>query len=215
MDSFEDGAITDCQVFMNSAVTKYNKIISKDGAFNASTTSVQEDIVAMLAKKTKTKTKTKNSKRKREDDDDDDDKSKASLPPWIKHWQHTVDGVKVKYKVGDSKKWQGETWYFCDYPNHRDRAKWHTHSAETCRTRKRWLKNKKKITANEADIDNDTDEVPSDTSEEETPEPKPDDATSSASKDVTSLLATALNLLSDNPQARDLIADAINAAQNM
>ena len=57
--------------------------------------------------------------------------------------------------------------------------------------------------------------MPSDTSEKETLEPKPDDATSSASKDVTSLLATALNLLSDNSQARDLIADAINAAQDM
>ena len=50
IDSFEEGNITDCQDFMNSAVLKYNQIMGRDGDFGGSITTVQDDIVAMIAK---------------------------------------------------------------------------------------------------------------------------------------------------------------------
>ena len=40
MDAFDEGNITMCQNFMNSAVVKYNKIIGKEGQFKGSVTSV-------------------------------------------------------------------------------------------------------------------------------------------------------------------------------
>ena len=173
--------------------------------------SVQDDIVAMIANKAKSKAL---SKRKRNEDDENKDEGKPSLPPWIKHFQSVKDGVKTVYKVGDTKTWKGETWYFCDCPNHRDRVKWHTHPAETCRTRKRWLANKKaKITANEGIVDEDSKEQAND-NEDEKQSNKEDLPVESdpvtVPADVTTLLANALNLLSDNPVARDLVADAIN-----
>ena len=135
-------------------------------------------------------------------------------PPWIKHWQHNVNGKQIKYKVGDTKNWKGETWHYCDCPNHRNCIKWHLHTAEDCTTRQRWLKKEKiKIEANAADADDEDSEPaeikleppqPSAPGSEVTPPP--------TNNDVTSLLATALNLLGDNPTARDLVADALNAA---
>lgn len=41
-ENFEDGRITDCQKVMNSATLKYNKIISGQGKFGGSVSTVQE-----------------------------------------------------------------------------------------------------------------------------------------------------------------------------
>jgi len=54
IDSFEDGNITQCQTFMNSGVLKFNQIIGKCGSFSGSITTVQQDIVAMVATATVT-----------------------------------------------------------------------------------------------------------------------------------------------------------------
>jgi len=140
IDSCDEELITVCQTFMNHAVAKYNKIISKEGEFKASITSVQKDIVAIVT----TKSKTKQFKRKRDNEDEPTEDIKPSLPPWITHFQSTIKGIKTKYKVGDKKTSRNEIWYYYDCPNHRDKAKWHTHSAESCITRQQWLKSKQK-----------------------------------------------------------------------
>lgn len=51
IDSFEEGTITVCQDFVNSATMKYNKIVTKEGSFKASVHTVQEDIIALITEK--------------------------------------------------------------------------------------------------------------------------------------------------------------------
>ena len=115
---------------MNSAVLKFNKIISETGGtFQGSTSTLQEDIVAMLASKRKPASKPDS------DASEDNKRAKNVFPPFVKHFKTSNDTDATSYKLGDSKTWQGATWYFCDCPNHRDRHKWHTHTHETCRTR--------------------------------------------------------------------------------
>ena len=50
IDSFEEGGITVCQDFMNSATMKYNKIACTASGFKGSVHTVHDDIVAMMAK---------------------------------------------------------------------------------------------------------------------------------------------------------------------
>jgi hypothetical protein len=52
--------------------------------------------------------------------------AKAKPPPFIWHWKVTKEPDLVIYKLGNTKVWLGETWHFCDCPNHRNRVKWHT-----------------------------------------------------------------------------------------
>ena len=47
-----------------------------------------------------------------------------------------------KYKVGDTKTHNNETYHFCDCPNHKGGVHWHKFKAEECRTRKKWLADK-------------------------------------------------------------------------
>lgn len=100
-DEFDAGAITNSQTFMNSAVQKYNKIMEKRGDFKGSTTSLQEDIVAMLATKRTKTTSTTTAAKKRKTTSQDKDEPPSALPPFIKHYKHVVNGKDVKYKVGD------------------------------------------------------------------------------------------------------------------
>ena len=115
---------------------------------------------------------------------------------------------------------------------HTKRAKWHTHSADTCRTRLRWLGNRNdknnynngknnynnKFTANVADKnvnpsvhddevheDNNTDNFLPFGEKKITPDNPP-------VNNITALLASTLNAAGDNQIVRDLIADAINAS---
>ena len=55
VDKFEEGKITVCQDFMNSAVIKYHKIAASHEVFKASVHTVQVDIIALLATKQKAK----------------------------------------------------------------------------------------------------------------------------------------------------------------
>ena len=123
------------------------------------------------------------------------------------------------------------TFYYCDAPTHKNRAKWHTHTAETCRTRLRWLENKddksynngknnynNKFTANIADKNIDTsvhdDEVHEDNNTDNFLPSGEKKVTSDNPpvNNITALLASALNAAGDNQIVRDLIADAINAS---
>ena len=209
MDAFDEGNITACQDFMNSAVVKYNKIIGKEGQFKGSVTSVHEDIVAMITKKARMSTKRKTN----EDPPPPQKKVNPGLPPFVRHYKSTVNGVDTKYKVGDTKVWKDVTYYYCDCPNHRNRIKWHKFKPEDCKVRTRWLENKKKKVKTEANegIVNDNDADDEHDVKEDEDEPVSD---FSSSSDPVVLLASALNLLSDNPIARDLVADALNAASD-
>ena len=71
-------------------------------------------------------------------------------------------------------------------------------------------KKKVKTEANEGIVDNNDADNEHDVKEDED---KPASDPSSSSDPVV-LLASALNLLSDNPIARDLVADALNAASD-
>ena len=137
VNSFEEGKITVCQDLMNTATIKYNKICNiNDGQFKGSVHSVQEDVLALFA------TKRLKSKRKREDEDNDGDQVKKVYKREVPDFTtHTKDAATGKpYKIGDSKMFNGKTFHFCDAPTHRDKSKWHTHKADDCWVRKRWLK---------------------------------------------------------------------------
>ena len=212
MDSFDEGNITVCQDFMNSAIVKYNKIVGKEGQFKGSITSVHEDIVAMVTRSAKD---TATKKRKpTEEPSPKQKKATTSVPPFVCHFKSVANGVETKYKVGDSKVWKDQTYYFCDCPNHCNKIKWHKFTAIDCKVCQCWLENKKKkvkTEANEGIIDNDDDNA--NANNDKDPEDG-NDAHEHGSSDPTVLLASALNLLSDNPIARDLVADALNAASD-
>ena len=212
IDSFELGTIVDCQDFMNSAVMKYNQIVGRDGDFGGSITTVQADIVAMFAKDG-------NKRKTREDVDEDKNKRiRHQPPPFLTHFKNSSG---TKYTVGDKREWNNHVFYFCDAPTHKDRAKWHTHTADTCRTRQRWLKGKEsgqnsfsRATANVGKVDtnsSDSQVVNNTTTKPDTDQDN-DEKPPSLNNNITTLLASALNAVGDNEIVRDLIADAINAA---
>jgi hypothetical protein len=209
VDAFGEGRILSSQIFMNAAAIKYNKIcVESDGQdFPGSATTLQEDIVAMMAatkrkflpgappeKGKPTSSTTAN-----------DDRKKFKQPPFVKHYKSSVaDGDKA-FKVGDTKVWNKETWHFCDCPNHRDRIKWHTHSTADCRTHRNWIeKGSPPVISNPAINDSNADD-------EEAPFEEED---SLLTDDITTLLANTLSLAGDHTVASELIANAMDAIHN-
>ena len=148
---------------------------------------------------------------------DDSNKRNRSdkFPPFVKHFRTSNAADAAPYKLGDSKTWQGDTWYFCDCPTHRDRHKWHTHSHDTCRTRIRWLENKGKqpAAANVVDV---TPPVPpasvppSDASASALSSSAMSVSNHPAKPDLSALLASALSMANDS-MTKDFIADALNS----
>ena len=192
---------------MNKAVIKYNNIVCATGSFNGSTSTIQEDIVSMLALKHKP------SKRRTSNDDDLHDKKfvKREPPPFVTHYKSSEG---VKYVVGSKLTHNDTTFYFCDCPLHCNKLKWHTHHPDQCRLRKRWLKDNDSAPpsttttalANLAEEHNDNDDTipqPIDNSSPSSP--------NSSHSDVQALLASAINLATYNEVVRDLICDALNA----
>ena len=204
---FDDGNITVCQDFMNRAVLQYNRIKeSNEGAFKGSTSTVQEDIVAMLSATKKQKTTAASPANQ-------PSTKVKKLPPFARHYKTSSSDDAKEYKVGDSKVWNNQTWYFCDAPTHKDKIKWHTHTAESCRTRKNWLASKIKNEGTEAhsadsheldDENSSLDNAPNQTS---TTQPINNNT------DITGLLTHALTIAdaSANDAVKDMIAEAINA----
>jgi hypothetical protein len=82
------------------------------------------------------------------------------LPPFVKHFKSFSANDATKYKVGDTKTWNKLTWHFCDYPNHRDKQKWHTHAPDECRLHKKWLESDTPVGAN-ATVDDEAPKLPS------------------------------------------------------
>jgi hypothetical protein len=148
VDKFDDGLITVCQDFMNSATLKYNKITASKGGFQGSVSTVQEDIVAMAsaaAIKRKISPPAASGRNKAPTPDGKREFVNKKLSPFVKHFRSSPANDVTVYKVGDSKTWNNTTWYHCDCPTHRDKVKWHTHPTDTCRTRQRWKKGKSDI----------------------------------------------------------------------
>lgn len=208
METFRQGNLMSIQPFLNSAVEKYNQIKSEqDGEFNGSSTTIQEDVVAMLTAKTK--------KRKAEEKKEPEPTPDPKKPPFLRHFKHTAASDAPLYKVGDTKEWDGKTYYFCDATTHRDKVRWHLHSPDKCKVRARFLQNK---------LDNDTD--PAANLADDPPAPT-DDATQATKvtqettvkpddndADVASLLAGALVLAPDD-NVRNVITDAMSLITDM
>ena len=201
---------------MNSAALKYIKLSSSPDGFVARSTTVQDDVIAMIATKSK---KSRNPDRANDNNSDDYTARMAKLPPFVKYFKTSAAPDAPKFQVGDTKVFEGVTYYFCDCPKHRDNIRWHKHHPDQCRTRQRWLANGGgSIPPPIANVGAETPTTnsvltdPSGAPSSLTPAPAPPPDTTS---DVTALLADALQLMSDNPLARDLIADALNAVHDV
>jgi hypothetical protein len=216
VDKFEEGSILVCQSFMNQAVVKYNKITYELKGFSGSSHTIQEDIVAMVTsavnkrKQPKDSSSTTASKSTPKSDTDDTTPRRQKLPPFAKHFAVSSAADAKKYKVGDSKEWNQHTWYFCDCPNHRDKVKWHTHPASTCRTRAKWLE--QQGTSPEGNLVTDDDQTMPDADDDKS---CANTSALTAATDVTGLLASALSLAGDNAVAAECIADALNALNDL
>lgn len=136
-DRIDDQAITDCRTFMNSAAIKFIRIQADNkGVFNGSSTTFQDDVVAMIASARQAKRKappldaaTNASTNKRAP-------SSSDSPPFV---TDSKDASGTAYKLGDNKVWKGTTYHYCPAPNHRYGSHWHTHTGADCRTHSRWV----------------------------------------------------------------------------
>ena len=206
VDRFEEGTITNCQAFMNSAAIKYVKISSANSTFAGSSTSIQEDIVAMVSASVDKRKPAPSGPLKKGKPSASTATSKP--PPFLKHYKSSSGADATNYKVGDTRDFEGQTYHFCDCPIHRDRLKWHPFPYTECRLRTKWL-------ADKGSIDKDPNAPPpvanvsdSDAATE------PTDLTDLTSLDATAALAHAFSQVSD-PTVQALIADALNAMQSM
>ena len=191
---------------MNSALVKYNRIIDEHGnTFHGSSTTVQQDIVAMLARTASTTTRPRTSRATattaRKSRKETVSNSSRTLPPFAKFFKAPISDGSVEYKVGDTKDWNGTTWYYCDAPTRRDRIKWHTHPTTECCTRKLWLDTDNGATANIAPVMTSTAEA--------------SETIAHATPSVMALHASALNLVGDNDTVKDLIAEALNESASL
>jgi hypothetical protein len=209
VEDFDDEKLTTCQALMNSASLKQLKIKSETGNFRGRSTTIHEDVVAMLA----TKKRPHAPSHSPDPSKDKDKKEGFKLPPFVRHFKASATAGGAKYVIGDTKTFEGTIWYFCGCPKHRDALKWHTHPVVDCRVRQRWLtteggsdaaKLPPPITANPA-LDIPLADTISTSSETEL------SSLSGVPNDVVSLLATALSAVGDNPMVKDLIADALTA----
>lgn len=193
------------QLLMNDAILKSNRLhADKDnGPLQWRSTSLEEDVVAMLSKPSTTPRIAVNSRPSAPvtPTTPTPTLTKSTLPPFARHFKSSPAPDAPKFKVGDSQPFNGATWYFCDCPNHRNKIKWHTFPHTECRQRQRWL--------------------------EETPHPPiatlattPSDNNSttsssnpstSSSKPIALLLSNALTLAGDKDHAYNLISEALNS----
>ena len=196
VDAFDEATLTSCQTLMNQGALKLMKIESESGEFRGRSTTLQEDVVAMMA----TKAKRPPTRPPRLDKSTDNPgKGKSTLPPFVRHFKSADTPNATKFKVGDTKDFEGATWYFCGCPKHRDGLKWHTHTVETCRVRIKWLADQDGA-ANVGASETNTDGTDTEVSSLSTPEIDP-----------TALLASAFSAVGSNSVAQALIADALAA----
>jgi len=150
---------------------------------------------------------------------DDDDAGNATKfirrepPPFVTHFKSSEG---VKYTIGSTLVHDGNTFYFCDCPLHRNKLKWHTHHPDKCRIRNRWLKEKDtKSPATDATASSNI-SVENDAYDDTSPSADDTSASSSANSNqsnpgIQALLASAMNLVIDNDVAKDFICETLNA----
>ena len=215
-DSFEEGNITVCQSFMNAAVMKYNKIICEMGKFTGSMTTVQEDIVAMVAKQTKKRGGNDFDSSKRFDQNKRS-KVSANSPPFVNHHQ---DASGNKYKLGDTQEFNSRTFFFCGCPDHRLGLKWHTHPPTKCKVRIAWLA--KQQSASNSVVpsallvtDQSSDDATATTTATPSVSPTDTSVLTAETPNLQALLASAMNMVPDNEAVRDMIAEVLNATAEL
>ena len=165
------------QKLANDAVA-YANTLQQEGVWQPKKQTLEAQIQAMLAqhvdkaKKRKADPKgdtgkeNNNAKRRKGDSKAKSTDKKNSAPPFLTN-RKTKDGKD--HKVGDTKTWNGKEYHYCDCPNHKQNSAWHLFSAEQCRTRAKWLKEKDaakgkeakqpNVEGNVADVDNESDDA--------------------------------------------------------
>jgi hypothetical protein len=232
LDAFDEGTLTNCQTFMNAAALKYIKVsASNSGSFGGRSTTLADDIVAMVTSSNKRKIAPATTKvADKRAVPPDKSTSPSSSTPFTTHNKDLTTGKN--YKVGDTKEWKGQTYHYCDAPNHRNSTKWHTHPTPDCRTRAKWIERGRPPMIH-AKLANATDDdtaltdptglsgaTPSTSGSASVADGTANgsgtastDNVSSAVADVIALLASALSV-APNDHARNLIADALNSVHD-
>ena len=160
----------DAQTLANNAVARA-AVLEQEGHWKPSKMTQVQELQVMLANKNKRKTSpTKDDKDPKKKPSDkskvkpDDEKGgggegKGKRPKFLKK---SKDADGNPYKLGDTKEFNGTTYYFCD-ARHRFGLRWHTHKPEDCATRRFQKKPKNgtpegdEVKANEAIVDDDDD----------------------------------------------------------
>ena len=100
-----------------------------------------------------------------------------------------------------------------------NKLKWHTHHPDKCRIRNRWLKKKGSSTTTStptnANANISEENGAHNTSNSESTDDTNTTDASVPTQDVQDLLANAINLVTNNDVAKDLMCDALNAFNNM
>ena len=208
---FENNALTDPKTLLRDAAAKYGELQSFTGPFVASTKSLQEDIIGLFATQMDKWKKGQPTEPKANVKSNGDDPPK-SLPPFSKHSKVSLR-TGEEHKEGDTKTWDGKTWYFHHATTHRDGRRWFTHLPSKCVT---CIKFKRNISGNvddgsEPPSANISDVTP-ETATTETPAAAP--TTEQPPQDVRAFLASAYNSAQQgnhSPVLCTLIADAMSA----
>ena len=132
------------------------------------------------------------------------EKAQKQKPLFLKQMKKTTGTNAASYKIGDSKTWNKKTWYFSDCPNHHDGAHFHTHKAEDCNIRKKWLVDASNDTILAANIGDAMTDGKDGAQDEET------QGNGNAPNAQVSL-AAAFQALHYNAEAQALIADVLEA----
>ena len=138
------------QELANDAVSHSSALANQD-SWNPSKLSPMETVQAMIAKfkdekksnhKSGTKTPNDNPKKRKDSKKQDPAKKskKSAKPTFLTFTTRGKNGPP--HQIGDTKKWEDITYFYCDCPNHKDKIHWHVHEAKDCRTRQKWLKSK-------------------------------------------------------------------------
>ena len=84
-------------------------------------------------------------------DSNPDTKKWVKFPPFARYFNQTSDPDYQKYKVDDINIFNGVTYSLYDFPTHEDKLKYHTHTAETCRTHRLCLESKNDTSTSPSD----------------------------------------------------------------
>ena len=201
--NYDKNNITTVATLMNDGHLQYNRIVMKNGAFRGSTQTITEEIVAMLASKKTPKKRTPVATTA-----DGSATSDNKPPPFLRHTKVSSAADAAPYKVGDTKDWNGATYYYCDATTHRNKIHWHTHPTADCRVRKR---------EHDGAAANLGSAAPSPAPTlAPAPSPAPDPsvaltAAPSAAPDITALLVSAYGQLDGRPHQQALLADLLTS----